>query len=397
MMMLPFILLLAVTTTELTVISVPPRGNLSLPLSPSGKADLERVGTVSRVRIEIERVPPPTSHGAALNTYVVWTASPEGTLENIGALELNNGRGRLEATTKFEQLGIFITAEPHYMVDMPNSIVVFRNQDPRTTDVRRVTVPITVGAYDYSKIQLPPQGALPGVVIQSRAAFQIARDSDTERLAQPEFRQARVALDTMEEMLTRRMPSDIIEFSAHEAIRRAQQAVAAARERLLTAALDSAKNEVAAISLEKTELEGRVQQLSQQLIDQQAAADAQTRRLQADLTAGSQERQRLALEVDQATARLRGVESDLSGLQRKQAELENSLSFAVRPEFFDSKKALTPEGRIALIRISGIAEFMPSSQIRIEGPFADAALESAVRGFLISTGVSGDRIILIRK
>jgi hypothetical protein len=129
--MLTLVLFLAVATADVTVVSLPARGGLTLALSPSGKLDLERVGAVSRVRIEIDRVQPASTQGPGLNTYVVWTASPEGAVENIGALDVDEGKGRLEATTKFQQFGVFVTAEPHYLVDRPNAAVLFRNQEPQ--------------------------------------------------------------------------------------------------------------------------------------------------------------------------------------------------------------------------------------------------------------------------
>jgi hypothetical protein len=394
--MFHLLLLLAVATTEVTVVSLPPRGGLSLTLTPPGRADLERVGMVSRVKLEIDRVPPAGSHGPGLSTYIVWAVSPEGLIENIGPLDIENGKARIETTTRFEQFGILVTAEPHYMVDQPSSAVVFRNQNPRSADIRRVPVPVTVGTHDYSNLQVVPQGNIPVAVVQARAAFQIAGQSEAGQFAESEFRRARVALDTLEEMLTRQVPGDIVDAAANEAIRRSHQAVVATRQRKIEAALESSRNEAVTLSSEKAQLEARVQQLSQQLAEQQAAADSQARGLQSELADANREIQRATFEGTQATTRLRNAERELADLQRKQEELQRNLSFELLPEAFDARKALTPKGRDALTRISGIAGFMPEGQIRISGNF-DNTMETRVRDFLVAAGVAAERIMLIRK
>jgi hypothetical protein len=365
-------------------------------MSPAGKADLQRAGTVSRVRIEVERVQPPGSLGTGLNTYVVWTVSPEGVFDNIGSLEVENGKGRLEATTRFEQFGILITAEPHYMVDRPNSAIAFQNQSPRNEEVRRLTIPVNIGFEDYSAIQLAPQGALPSLIVQSRTAFQIARNAEAERWAQAEFRQARVALDTTEEMLKRAAPLEILEPSANETIRRSQQAIVMVRERVAAAALDDVKNQLVTREREKAEAQAAIEQLT----EQQKMADSRIQRLQSELAEAERGLQRLNLEVEQSEERLRGAERDKAEFARREEELNNSLSFLLREDFFaesQGSKVLTADGSEALTRISNVFALMPAGPIRIRASFADAAVQALVREFLVKAGVPADRIILIQE
>src|SRR5690349_18455958 len=107
------LLLSAAETADVSVISLL-KGEVAVPLSPSGKASLKRDGTVTRVRVELERLGPPSALGAAYNTYVVWAVAPEGGFENIGEILTDKDKGRLDATTRFEQVGLLITAEPHF-------------------------------------------------------------------------------------------------------------------------------------------------------------------------------------------------------------------------------------------------------------------------------------------
>src|SRR5262245_18037966 len=138
------LLFFATTSTEVVVITLPVKGAISFNLAPTGNVEVERIGTVSRVRIAIDRPQPPQATDPRMNTFVVWALASEGEFENIGELGFSD-KIRFEATTRFDQLAILITAEPHHMVDRPSSFVAYRNQAPRSPDIRRVSVPVQIG------------------------------------------------------------------------------------------------------------------------------------------------------------------------------------------------------------------------------------------------------------
>lgn len=228
--MISFLLALALTTIELDVVTLPLSSEVRVALTPLGRGDLKREGTVTRLKIEIDRIAAPSTFGATLNTYVVWAVSPEGILDSLGELGINGNRGEFSATTRLGQLGILITAEPHYMVDRPSAAVAYRSQSSKD-DLRRRTAAIEVGAYDYSMLKAAAATAVHGSVIQARAAFQIAQNAGADRLASQDFRNAQVALGSMEELLARAAPLDILWPTANEAIRWSQRAAEAARAR----------------------------------------------------------------------------------------------------------------------------------------------------------------------
>ncbi len=382
---------MAAGTVDLVVATIPQKGDVTLPLAPAGKVDLKRDATVTRIRIELERLALPSAAGPAFNTYIAWAVSPEGSFENLGEIGIDKDKGRLEATTRFEQVGILITAEPHYMVDRPSAAVSFRTMSSKNDDVRRMTVSLGVGTYDYSVLQISSQPGLPALVRESRAAFQIAKNAEAERWAESEFRRARVALDTMEEMVSRSSPIDIVSQSANEVIRRSQQAVAAARERQAAMALESARNEISVLKQDMQNLESRVRQLT----DQQAVANGQIQKLQSELATASSDNRRAAQERDAAVTRERTIERQLADLQKRDEDLRTRLVLPLQDEFYDLKAAaLTPAGRDALARLSGIADAV-SGQIYLQGPAPDAVFEAA-RQFLIQAGINVDRIILKR-
>jgi hypothetical protein len=219
------------TSSEVPVINLPGRGAVSLLMTPMGKVDLERLSTLSRIRIEIEKIAMPETLAPAMNTYVVWAISPEGVAENVGALAVADGRGRLETVTPLDRFGVLITAEPHYLVDMPSAFVAYTNQVPRDTLIRRTAVKVETGRYSYANLKVTGLTAgTPPIVTEARTAMQIAQAANAPQLAESEFRQARVTFDTMETLVSRSNPADIVIPAAHDTVRAAARATLAARE-----------------------------------------------------------------------------------------------------------------------------------------------------------------------
>jgi hypothetical protein len=227
-MMLSFILVLALTSVDLDIVSVPLSNDIRIALTPAGRSDLKREGTVTRVKIEIDRLAAPSTLGPAFSTYVVWAITPEGIVDNLGEMDINGAKGQFSATTRFGQFGILITAEPHYMVDRPSAAVAYRSQSP-PAELRRKTVPIEVGAYDYSNLKPVSAVGVHGSVTQARIAFQIAQAAGADQLAFAEFRSAQAALGALEELVVRASPLEILWPAANETIRLSQRAATLAR------------------------------------------------------------------------------------------------------------------------------------------------------------------------
>lgn len=375
--MTALLLLLFSLTIELDTVNLPLNGDIKITFAPAGKAEMKREGTLTRVKIEVEQLRPPI---APLNTYVVWAVSPEGIFENLGELQVDRNKGQFEGTTRFGQLGLLITAEPHYMVDRPSSAAAYRSQNTGG-QTRRMTIPVDVGQYDYSNLK-PGPPAIHNSVVQARTAFQIAQNSGAERIAETEFRQARVALGSMEELITRAAPLDILWPTANEAIGWAQRAVTAAREKAVLTELQNAKTELEAIRAEKQQLDARIRELTQE----QTAAAEQIRVLRASVGTANSEK-------EAAEARTQNAERELEELKQRQEQLQGRLSLELRNDFYDDN-GLTETGRDALLRIHNIAEVIPGP-IRLEGNVPENAVKAAME-FLILAGIPQDRIITRR-
>lgn len=385
--MLTLFLAFAVTTTDVDMVQLPLGKQVRVALAPAGQVDIKQDGTVTRIKLEIDRLQAPTNFGPALNAYVVWTVSPEGTVENIGELELNGSKGKLEATSRLTTLGILVTAEPHYMVDRPNSTVVGRNQ-PVRDEVRRTPVSIEVGDYDYSSLK-PSLSAPHPSVAEARAAVQIAENAGAARLAEREFRNARVALGSMEELLMRGAPLDIFWPAANEAIRWSQRAVTVSREKEALNTLQTVKNELEAERTARQELDSRVAELAAQ----QSAVEEQVRRLQSELESANRTKAELTVQRDQARARAQRVEAEVAQLRQKQDDLQSHLNVRWRDDFFDDS-GLTDAGREALLRVRSIAEVV-EGPIVLEGEAPEDVIKAAIE-FLVLAGIPQERIITRR-
>jgi hypothetical protein len=224
------LLVVALANLDLDMVNVPLSSEIRFGLAPVGRGDLKREGTVTRVKLEIERVAAPSVQGTAFNTFVVWAVSPEGIFENLGELDVSGNKGQFTATTRLTQFGILVSAEPHYMVDRPSASIVYRSQAAKD-DVRRKSARIEVGAYDYAPLKQETAPGTHPTITQARAAYRIAQAVGADHLAGDDFRNAQVAMGALEELVNRGAPLDILWPTANEAIRWSQRAAASARQR----------------------------------------------------------------------------------------------------------------------------------------------------------------------
>src|SRR6266480_2874523 len=99
MTMLSLILVLALSNVDLDVISLPLTNDVKVVMAPKGRGELKREGTLTRIKIDIDRVPAPSTLGPSFNTYVVWAITPEEMLDNLGELDINGTKAQFAATT----------------------------------------------------------------------------------------------------------------------------------------------------------------------------------------------------------------------------------------------------------------------------------------------------------
>jgi len=293
-----------------------------------GKAEVENEEGTTRVEVELDDMKPAVLFGGDFNTYVLWLVTPEGQVQNLGELLLDGEKAELKATTPLSNFGMFVSAEPHFLVDFPSRMVVLTMEKPdddslrdfRTAELQYEGVK---GMYDFTRETLAgaPQIKRDDIafhVAQARTAVRLAERAGAAQSASVELQAARQALQRAEEAVATEKDIDKRTNLSREAVRLAVRAQTLAQERLYQAQLDEerqrneqeAKRLRAAIASAESEadrarLEAEQQRLRARM-EQQSRERAQERveALQTE-TARAQEQARTAQEQ---TERLRAEE-----------------------------------------------------------------------------------------
>jgi outer membrane protein OmpA-like peptidoglycan-associated protein len=314
----------------------------------------------------------------------------DGVASNIGAINVENGRGELEATTPLAQFALIVSAEPHFAVTAPSRAIVLQNLGKRVRG-RAFTIQGLKERMDYSGLSPQSQEArkdVPHDLVQARYALAIAEGADADRLATQTFERAQqllaqaTAAATGKSYKDRRTAPDIARDAVQageDARRRAVLALAAeqaaARSEEQARALREEAERNAAEARRKAEEEARVR-AAQAAEEGALSASAAARR---DLIA----RLNRALPTRETE---RGIVAEISGVQ-----------FAV------GAATLNPDAREALARFAGIVGVYPSLTFRVEGHTDSTGSDatnrelslkraSTVRDYLVSQGVASSSI-----
>ena len=99
----------ALTYPEGPTISVKFQGTSRLPRA-SGEAKVERKKGMTEIEIELDELKPAKAFGGDYNTYVLWSVSPEGHVDNVGEFILQGNRSKLDVSTPLETFGMLVEA-----------------------------------------------------------------------------------------------------------------------------------------------------------------------------------------------------------------------------------------------------------------------------------------------
>lgn len=351
-------------------------------LGAQGEADVEFQDGRARIDIEVEKLPSPGQLGP-FATYVVWAVTADGNANNIGALEVKDGKGELEATTPLSQFALIVTAEPHFAVTAPSRAIVLQNLGKKVRG-QKFNVTGLKERIDYSELEPQSQGEkkdLPSDLVQARYALAIAEDSHAERFASTEYQKAKALLAQAETAQADRRNS--VRRQAPQLARAAVQTGEDARRRAVLAAAaehsrEDAASQAAAAASAATATEAAEGQRRAALAAEESAAAA-SRAARADLVA----RLNRVLPTRETE---RGIVAEISGVQ-----------------FATGKATLNNDAREALARFAGIVGVYPSMKFRVEGhtdstggyefnrelSFKRAA---TVRDYLVTQGVASSSI-----
>jgi outer membrane protein OmpA-like peptidoglycan-associated protein len=361
----------------------------SIALEAEGEAEVEFQEGRARVAVDVEKLPHPGRLGP-FATYVVWAVTADGNANNIGSIEVHDGRGELDASTPLSQFALIVTAEPHFAVTAPSRAMVLQNV---AKDVKAQSFNITgiKQRIDYSALasQVPDEKReIPHDLVQARYALAIAEGADADRLAPQEFAKAQALLAQAEAAQSGKSASsrkDVPRIArsavqnAEDARRRAVDALAKEQK---AAAAEAARREAESRAAAAAALAAEEAKRSEaQAAEQSALAASETERAaaRADLVA----RLNRVLPTRETD---RGIVAEIAGVQ-----------------FATGKALLNKDAQVALARFAGIVGVYPSMKFRVEGHTDSTGSDElnrrlsydraiTVRDYLILQGVEASNI-----
>jgi outer membrane protein OmpA-like peptidoglycan-associated protein len=321
----------------------------SIALAGEGDAEVEFQDGRARVDVSVRKLPDPASLGP-FSTYVLWAVSVDGRGNNLGSLEVENGRGSLDTSTALSQFALIVSAEPHFAVSAPSRAIVLQNLGTRVQGAK-INISALKTRMDYSTLIAQPRAATadtPSDLVQARYALDIAEAAEAGRLAPRDFTEAEQLLARAEAAQADKKYS--VRNTAPQLAREAVQKAEDARFRAVLAAVTERRDAAARAAREEAEqkaageaaIAAEEAKRSEALAAEAAGLEAE-KRARADLTA----RLNRALPTRQTD---RGIVAEIAGVL-----------------FATGAATLTPNAREGLARFAGIVGVYPSLSFKVEG------------------------------
>ncbi len=294
----------------------------------NGKVKVESKAGRIEIDFEIRDMDTATKFGNEYLTYVLWAVTPEGRPQNLGEVQLNKGRGKLNVTTELQAFGLIVTAEPYFAVTMPSDLIVAENELRQDTLGRFETIDAQYELLqrgEYAKMSNPMGLSLdpkvPLELYQARNAVMIAKGVQAGKYAADVLEKAESSLKQAEEYQLRRREAKPTAMMARDAVQRAEDARALSVRRAEEERLEAERQAAAA-------REAAAKQAAANQSELRAKAEAQrqseeARRVTAELERAKAEAERLRAQADREAAERRRMEEEQ---KRMAAELNAARS-----------------------------------------------------------------------
>ena len=335
-----------------------------------GKAKVESKAGRIEIDFEIKNLEGATKFGNEYLTYVLWAITPEGRPQNLGEIQLSNGKGKLSVTTEFQAFGLIVTAEPYFAVTMPSDLIVAENELRQDTLGRFETIDAKYELLqrgEYAKMANPIgmkiDPKVPLELYQARNALLIAKSVKADKYAPDVMLKAEASLKQAEEYQLRKREAKPTAMMARDAVQRAEDARAVAVKRAEEARLDAEREAAAARETKAkkaTEEEARMRTIAE---DQQRKTEAQrkleeTRRISAELERAKAEAESLRAQAARDAEERRRIEAELAStkLQQERIVLEEARRRAVEQEeaarkALEASQALTAKAELEKVAL----------------------------------------------
>jgi outer membrane protein OmpA-like peptidoglycan-associated protein len=317
------------------------KGTVLMPFA-KGQARVEaRKGVVS-ISAKFEKLLAATQYGPQYLTYVLWAITPEGRATNLGGLELEGSKAKVDAASAFQAFAMIVTAEPYFAVTQPSDVVVMENSVRPDTEgsVEEVDAKLDLlqrGGYSTITTggdtpRLDPR--IPLSLYEARNAVQIAQAAGAAQYAAPSFQKAQQLLQEAESSQKRKSPRKSIDVFAREAVQTAEDARSITvkridEERQVAERKAAAEREAAA--KQQTEAAERAKLEAQLEAEKAAHAKAEAETARAAALAQQQEAEKAAqLAAQQRAAAQAETEQARAAALAQQQEAERATQLAAQ-------------------------------------------------------------------
>ena len=147
-----------------------------------GTARVEYEDGHASISAKVDKLPAPGSLGPYA-VYVLWALTPNGRAVKEGVIAgFHGGKGKMTTRYDASEFALIITAEPHFAVASPSTMIVLYNV---ADDVKGQAIGVTtLTGTDYSSLpRLPFDRPNSPALVQARHAVAIARQADAEQFA----------------------------------------------------------------------------------------------------------------------------------------------------------------------------------------------------------------------
>lgn len=386
-----------------------------------GDAKVENKKGLVSVEANFSKMSSPGQLGPELLTYVLWAITPEGRSSNLGELQLNGDKSKLEVTTRLPNFAMIVTAEPYFAVSTPSETVVLQNA-PRD-DTKGGTTMVTANLLSrrtYSGSKLEPfsmDPKIPLAVYEARNALRIAKVEGAEKYAPDAWAKASQTEAQMEDYLARKQKNPIV-TAARNAVQQAEDARSIAVRKIAEEKIAAEKQ------AEADKLAQQQQQAAQREAELKAQQEAEAKRGAESAALAAQEAQaRAQAEAARKKAQEEATKSAAAAAQAEReqqelraqllAQLNSVLQTVDTPRglvvtmadvlFATGKYELSQDASLKLARLSGVILAHPGLKLRIEGYTDTTGSESfnltlsgqranAARTFLVEQGLKPEDV-----
>ena len=335
-----------------------------------GTADVEYQNGNARISAKVGNLPPPASIGP-YTTYVLWALTPDGRAVNQGVLAgPEDDKGELDTSYGASQFALIVTAEPHFAVSVPSTMIALYNVADDVEGATESKVTTLTERADYSSL---PRVAIdddsPVELVQAKYAVAIADAAGAAKFAPQEYAAATQKLGAAQTAAGGKRKDQ------KESVNVAREAIVAGEDARRAAMLGAEKAAA----------------------DEAAAKGAAAAAAAAAATAAEVERERGATAaradlLNRLNAALptresdRGLVSEIGGVQ-----------------FATGAAQMNAAARESLSRFAGIIASYPTLRLNVEGHTDNTGSVAtnnelsyrraiAVRDYLIGTGIAASRI-----